>query len=105
MTTFTFKAGDSYPGIKGVISYDGEVDTEAMTARFLANGNDTGPFTDPVVRDGGDSMNPSFSTFEWFYDVTVDDTLIGTYDIEIVITHASSEIETINAGVTIRVIQ
>jgi len=103
MTTFTYKAGDSYPGIKGVISYDGEVDTDGMTARFLANGNNTGPFTATVTREGGDSMNPSFSTFEWSYNVESTDTLVGTYDIELVITHASGEIETINGNVTIRV--
>jgi len=104
MSLFIYKVDDTYPDIRGVITYKGDVDTNGMAVSLLANGSNSGPFTGPVVRYDGASNNPNFSTFHWYYYILPSDTTVeGEYVLELDVIHADGSKETINADVTVTV--
>ena len=101
-----YKVGDSYPNLRGILTYRGSVDTANMTVELIANNNASGAFSGVATRSGGNSESADRSTFEWTFDVTSTDTAaVGEFVIELKITHASTEIETIHSNLTVEVIE
>jgi len=98
MSAFKYSVNDAYPDLKGVLSYAGAIDTETMTVSMVANGQASGPFTGPVTRQGGVSLDANLSTFEWFFDVQSSDTsVLGSYKLCLKATHVDGSVETIVA--------
>lgn len=93
---FRYNLGDTYPDLKGAISYEGSVATETMLVSFISNGDSIGPFTGAVFRTGGESENATSSTFLWTYDIRdIDTQAEGSYNICLKVEHIDGSIETI----------
>lgn len=94
--------GDSFPNLAGTVSWSGLMEITAATASIHV-GSYTGAakpwygavtISDVLEGEAGSSFNFS-------YDVAVEDTVAGEYDILLRVVLATGEIETIKAGTII----
>jgi len=95
MSTINYKVGDTYPNLKSTVKWAGSLKTDTITGVLVANGITTGPFTGAVVMTSSDSENATESTWSWSYDVGSDDTIEGSYELCVQVTHDSGEVENI----------
>ena len=101
---FEYTVGGTYPDLWGKLKWAGSVDTLSMSVELVANGDLTGPFTGEMERSGGVSLNDTESTFEFIYNVEIDDTTDSdTYRLSVRITHADASIETHDLNALVKV--
>jgi len=102
MITIQISTGDTYPNLQGTVKWSGSLATDGITGSLTANGATTGPFT-AVVTQASFITDPVESQWVFNYDLTVADTVAGTYDLCVRMQHLNGDIETASLNMRVEV--
>jgi hypothetical protein len=104
MTSVVYTVGDTYPDLQGKVSWAGNLKTDTITGKMVANGETEGPFTSDLVMSANDSENPAGSSWSWTYDVQEEDTeVVGSYKLCLRLVHDNGDIETVDPSCKVEV--
>jgi hypothetical protein len=101
-----YPLNSNYPELSDTLYWMGPVDTQNMSVRLEANGEENGPWCGAVDRIGGVSNDATKSTFIYRYNVLLTDTDVeGAYSFVAVVTHSNGKVERIPLRGTINVVK
>lgn len=103
MSTITFTVGDSYPNLFDTAKWLGDIPVDNITGIMVANGEESGQFTGPLVKESAQN-GASESTWSWSFDVKTSDTVApGSFKLCLRLTHENGDIETIDINTVAKV--